>query len=426
MRWLSSIRALGIAVAIVHVAPPAAMAGDDLMRMVPQGQAMPPRPTTDPALVDLAKAGIPQFGGTAEVLANVERQPALATRGAHEAQIYRAISPSVVLVLVYEGNELKGLGSGSVIADGQVLTSWHVVSGAQRIAVVFKPAEEGAVAKRADYVRAGVAKFDEVSDLALVLYPKGAKAVKPIELGTATEIAVGADVNAIGHPTGQTWTYTRGVISQFRKGYKWSEGDLVHVADVIQTQTPISPGNSGGPLLSDLGHLVGVNAFGSAAEHAENLNFAVSVLDVRKFLAEPAGRFAQKVERAPQKPDHVAQKPEQASCEPHVLYEGRNRANTASIQMADVFCTGKLNATLIVPDDSRYSIALLLATQGGGDPDMWIYDWNRDRKWDYSLIASHHDGKVDLIGHHPDGAPRPSRVERYTGQPTPWANTPDQ
>ncbi len=420
MRGLSSICALGIAAAILHVAPPAAMAADDLMRMVPQGQATIPRPTSDPALVDLARGGIPVEPGIAEALAKVEQQPGLATRGAKEAEIYRTVSPSVVLVLVYKGTELQGLGSGSVLADGQVLTSSHVVASADRVAVVFKPAEEGMRTTRADYVSAEVAKFDEVSDLALLRYPKGAKPAKPVALGKASEIAVGADVNAIGHPTGETWTYTRGIISQVRKGYKWrSENGLVHEADVIQTQTPISPGNSGGPLLSDLGHLIGVNAFARAEEGAENLNFAVSVQDVRKFLAEPAGRLAQKIEQ-------TAPRREPAGCEPHVLYEGRNHSDTAQIKLADVYCTGKLNAALVVPDDRQLSIALWLSTQGAGDPDMWIYDWDRDNRWDYSLIASHHDRRIDLIGYHSDGTPRPSRVERYTGQPTPWANTPQE
>jgi len=417
MRGLSSIRALGIAVAILHVAPPAAMAGDDLMRMVPQGQAITPRPITDAALVDLARAGAPVWAGAAETLANVEQQPGLTTRGAKEAQIYRTISPSVVLVLVFEDGEEKGLGSGSVIADGQVLTSWHVVAGARRIAVVFKPAEEGKAPTRADFVTASVAKLDEVSDLALLRYPKGAKSVKPVELGTAGEIAVGADVNAIGHPIGKTWTYTRGVISQFRKGYKWSDGSLVHEADVIQTQTPISPGNSGGPLLSDLGHLIGVNAFVTTAEAAENLNFAVSVLDVRKFIAASSGRVAQRLERVPPMP-------EPAPCQPKLLYSGRNPANDADLRVADLFCRGNANAVWIYPDDTSQSWCLWMDTSGNGDADVFVYDWNHDKKWDYSLIASHHDGKIDLIGYHPDGKAWPSRVERYDGQSTPWAKPP--
>jgi S1-C subfamily serine protease len=77
-------------------------------------------------------------------------------------------------------------------------------------------------------------------------------------------------------PTGEAWTYTTGVISQYRRAYEWqAEGDPIkHKADIIQTQTPINPGNSGGPLLGDTGNLIGVNSFKASGE---GLNFAVSV-----------------------------------------------------------------------------------------------------------------------------------------------------
>jgi S1-C subfamily serine protease len=63
-----------------------------------------------------------------------------------------------------------------------------------------------------------------------------------------------------------------------------------HRATVIQTQTPINPGNSGGPLLSDNGRMIGVNSFGDPK--AQGLNFAVSVSDVRAFLASPNSAIA--------------------------------------------------------------------------------------------------------------------------------------
>ena len=97
-------------------------------------------------------------------------------------------------------------------------------------------------------------------------------------------MAIGADVSAIGHPDDQAWTFTKGIISQYRIGFEW----LNHKADVIQTQTPINPGNSGGPLISEFGSLIGVNSFKESK--AENLNFSVSVDEVRKFLARNGNR----------------------------------------------------------------------------------------------------------------------------------------
>jgi S1-C subfamily serine protease len=70
---------------------------------------------------------------------------------------------------------------------------------------------------RLDVTAADVIKVDQVRDLALLrplAFPTNAP--KPIELADAKDIAIGADVHAIGHPTGETWSYTTGIISQIR------------------------------------------------------------------------------------------------------------------------------------------------------------------------------------------------------------------
>ena len=104
-------------------------------------------------------------------------------------------------------------------------------------------------------------------------------------LRTADErsIEVGSSVHAIGHPDGQQWTYTQGVISQVRSDFRWKDNnDLQHSATVIQTQTPINPGSSGGPLLDDKVAVVGVNTFFRAEK--QGLNFAISVGEIKRFL----------------------------------------------------------------------------------------------------------------------------------------------
>src|SRR5262249_1939909 len=98
-------------------------------------------------------------------------------------------------------------------------------------------------------------------------------------------------VAAIGHPEGQSWTYTKGIVSQIRPDFAWSTGQgESHRATVIQTQTPINPGNSGGPLLSDDGRIVGINSF--RATEGEGLNFAVSAKDISAFLNNQADGMA--------------------------------------------------------------------------------------------------------------------------------------
>jgi hypothetical protein len=79
---------------------------------------------------------------------------------------------------------------------------------------------------------------------------------------------------------GELWTYSRGYVSQIRQNYSWNYNESYELsADVIQTQTPISSGNSGGPLFSKRGELIGVMSFGS--DGGENLNFAVAGSELR-------------------------------------------------------------------------------------------------------------------------------------------------
>ena len=81
------------------------------------------------------------------------------------------------------------------------------------------------------------------------------------------------------------WTFSKGMVSQIRKNYEWDGiENYKHQANVVQMQTPISTGNSGGPLFSSDGKVIGVNAFGY--DEGQNLNFAVAVDHVRKFIEE--------------------------------------------------------------------------------------------------------------------------------------------
>ena len=158
---------------------------------------------------------------------------------------------------------------------------------AREVAVIFKPRREAEKIDPATALIGRVRKLDPLHDLALVEVTGVPQDAVVIGRGTMDEVQVGADVHAIGHPVGETWTYTKGLVSQIRPGYEWTDAAGRHVADVIQTQTPINPGNSGGPLISDGGRLIGVNSF--KKEGGEALNFAVSVGEVEKFLAAAQG-----------------------------------------------------------------------------------------------------------------------------------------
>lgn len=122
------------------------------------------------------------------------------------------------------------------------------------------------------------------------------------------------------------------MISQYRIGYEWTIENIKHKADIIQTQTPISPGNSGGPLISDSGTLIGINSFFN--KEGEGLNFAIAVDEVKKFLARKGDRSAQ---------ENVVSK-KAVPCEPKQVSSWRDKEHASNVYGYDTNCRGKINA----------------------------------------------------------------------------------
>lgn len=314
----------------------------------------------------------------------------LVTRGPRDAELYRKSASAVVIVVTDEG-----IGSGVHIGADQILTNWHVVGTHSSVGVVFKPALEGAAVAASSVVRANVVKVDVQKDLALLkvaFLPEGSRA---LELGSPAEIQVGADVHAIGHPTGEAWTYTKGLISQVRRGYEWSAETRKHRANVIQTQTPINPGNSGGPLIADSGKLIGINSFRTS--NAEGINFAVSVEDVLSFLDSQT----------------FTSRSQQAACKPIELYRGRTQRGDGETLMFDTNCDGRPDLVFTKFDDATKPIEATLDSNFDGKIDIVVNDTDRDGRWDISFHDVDFDGTVDLVGYHPDGKLKPSRYEQY-------------
>ena len=200
------------------------------------------------------------------------------TRGAKEVSAYRKAAPAVVFVL----SKKEAFGSGVVIdKKGSIITNWHVVKDLPNVVVVFKPKNSAELKKELAFT-AQVTRIDKNRDLALLKINTPPKNLSYMRLGNSSNLDVGQDVHAIGHPKGEIWTYTKGFVSQVRSNYKWtSKEGSTHRATVVQTQTPISPGSSGGPLFDDKGNLVGINSF---QVQGGNLNYAVAVNEVKSFL----------------------------------------------------------------------------------------------------------------------------------------------
>ena len=330
---------------------------------------------------------------------NLPIERSLATRGAKEISLYASLSSAVVLIITDDG-----FGTGTLISkDGLILTNNHVIAGYESVGVLFKPAKGSNKVKKDDVKIARVIRVDEIADLALLRLTSSTDIPKVMPLGSINEIEIGSDVHAIGHPAGADWSYTKGLVSQIRKEYKWiTEQKIQHQADVIQTQTPINPGNSGGPLISDRGRMIGVNSFKS---EGEALNYAISIDEVERFLKSNESRYSEQPK--------VSKSPE--DCNPREGKRRRNEESKGYTTLIDLDCDDEADAMFVEPFDKSLPFRIVMDKNGDGKADIYYFDEGRDGKWDYSLYDTDFDGKTDVVGIHTDGSITPTRYEPYEG-----------
>ncbi len=165
----------------------------------------------------------------------------------------------------------SGVGTGTGIiksADGYILTNYHVVEGYNRITVTLHDEKE---------YKAKFIGGDAQADIALLKIE--APNLVAATFGDSDNLIQGEEVVAIGMPAGLDygWSVTKGIISGINRDVSFYEGDtLVKTMTVIQTDTTINRGNSGGPLINYFGEVIGINTL-KLADDYEGMGFAIPI-----------------------------------------------------------------------------------------------------------------------------------------------------
>ncbi len=219
-------------------------------------------------------------------------------QGLSAHDIYVLDAPAVVLVRAASGGASLAVGappqqqasgfsagSGFLIRGGYVLTSFHVIEGANPstgITVQF----DDAGTRRATVV--GANRSDDVALLRVSL--AGLAPVKPLALGDSASVKVGDPTLSIANPFGLDRTLSSGIVAALQREIEAQNGFAV--ANVIETDSPSMPSDSGSPLLNAEGRVIGINSTiatgGQQGSGSIDVSFAVPIDTVEQFM-EAAG-----------------------------------------------------------------------------------------------------------------------------------------
>ena len=215
-------------------------------------------------------------------LANVDGKTVLSGEEVYASNLGAVVGVNGNVTTNVWGQTVKNAvsGSGFVISSNDttsyILTNYHVIDGVSDIKVFFSDGTS---------YDATLVGGEEENDIAVLKIDQGN--LQTVVLGDSSAINVGEPVYAIGNPLGElTFTFTGGYVSAKDRSVTMSDGTVMNM---IQTDTAINEGNSGGPLFDKYGQVVGIvsaklsSSSGSEAS-VEGLGFAIPINDVKDMV----------------------------------------------------------------------------------------------------------------------------------------------
>ncbi|MEM9159939.1 MAG: trypsin-like peptidase domain-containing protein [Verrucomicrobiota bacterium] len=226
-------------------------------------------------------------GSAATLLAapSVEAPSDLLAYERNTIEVFQKAAPAVVFVhnlqhyrsfFSWDVTEVQaGTGSGFLWdGDGHIVTNYHVVQGASRVAVTLIDGKT---------YRAEIVGVEPRKDLAVLKIDLRSTNVTPfsVKVADSSAVLVGQKAIAIGNPYGLDHTLTVGTVSALGRSMS-SVVEGVTIRDMVQTDAPINPGNSGGPLLDSKGRLIGMNT--SILRDSTGIGFAVPSNTIKRMV----------------------------------------------------------------------------------------------------------------------------------------------
>jgi len=183
--------------------------------------------------------------------------------------VFRKASPSVVVIIALDSKDQpQALGSGFAVGEHLLATNFHVIHNASKLKVFTAVSHE-------ELTVTGVKGIDNNRDLALI---ETSSTLSPLKIKTG-QVEVGEAVYVIGNPRGLDATLSSGLVSALRNGED---------PKMYQVTAPISPGSSGGPVMTSDIEVIGVAT--SYLENGQNLNFAVQGQHLQELISSSSSR----------------------------------------------------------------------------------------------------------------------------------------